>query len=242
MPQVRLEVAGIGVSVVGPTQELLYAAVTGVRARGTASSGRLTLELAVQVSFDTFGLFGGLILPTLLGGHRRSRPRQRQQRPPHPGAGRPAEFQVGVGKTCWLLRLRSQIGFLPQSHASCQARFSLMVPMLVTADVFLPQGAQADNAVPDGMHLLALVHRNVLTIRSCFRPGAVRHFRACKRTTRCRRRCTRWRWRCRGRLRLGPPSTVRCSPWRSPSAAPASAQLSPPASPSGAAGPAVSGI
>jgi len=51
MPQVRLEVAGIGVSVVGPTQELLYAAVTGVRARGTASSGRLILELAVQLSF-----------------------------------------------------------------------------------------------------------------------------------------------------------------------------------------------
>lgn len=45
----RLEAAGVGVSVVGPTQELLYASVTGILARGTVSSGRLTLELAVQV-------------------------------------------------------------------------------------------------------------------------------------------------------------------------------------------------
>lgn len=42
--------AGVGVSVVGPTQELLYASVSGVRVRGTASSGRLTLELALQVT------------------------------------------------------------------------------------------------------------------------------------------------------------------------------------------------
>ena len=48
-PQVRLDAAGIGVSVVDPKQELLYASATVIRARCTASSGRLTLELAIKV-------------------------------------------------------------------------------------------------------------------------------------------------------------------------------------------------
>lgn len=48
-PQVRLDAAGVGVSVVDPKQELLYASATGIRARCTASSGRLTVELAVKV-------------------------------------------------------------------------------------------------------------------------------------------------------------------------------------------------
>jgi hypothetical protein len=48
-PQVRLDAAGIGISVVDPKQELLYASATGIRARCTASSGRLTLELAIKV-------------------------------------------------------------------------------------------------------------------------------------------------------------------------------------------------
>ena len=46
--QVRVELAGVGVSVVGPAQELLYVSVSGIRARATASSGRLTLEAAVS--------------------------------------------------------------------------------------------------------------------------------------------------------------------------------------------------
>lgn len=47
--QVRVVVAGVGLSVVGPDRELMYASVAGIRLRATASSGRFTFEAALQV-------------------------------------------------------------------------------------------------------------------------------------------------------------------------------------------------
>lgn len=48
-PQVRIEAAGLGLSVVGPRQEVLYGRITGIRLRATASTARLTFEAALQV-------------------------------------------------------------------------------------------------------------------------------------------------------------------------------------------------
>ena len=39
----------MGLSVVGPDRELMYASVTGIRLRATASAGRMTFEGALQV-------------------------------------------------------------------------------------------------------------------------------------------------------------------------------------------------
>ena len=44
-----LQLAGAGLSVVGPDQELLYVCLTAIRMRTTASAGRFTLEAALQV-------------------------------------------------------------------------------------------------------------------------------------------------------------------------------------------------
>jgi len=43
-----LRLEGVGLSVVAPTQELLYARLSGVQARATQSKARRTLEAAVR--------------------------------------------------------------------------------------------------------------------------------------------------------------------------------------------------
>ena len=53
--QVRLDLAGVGLSVVTGGREQLYGRVTGIRLRAAASQARRTLELAlhsVQVSYS----------------------------------------------------------------------------------------------------------------------------------------------------------------------------------------------
>lgn len=46
--QVHLDLAGIGFSLIGPEQEVLYASMSGVRLHATNSKVRRTLELQVQ--------------------------------------------------------------------------------------------------------------------------------------------------------------------------------------------------
>ncbi len=46
--QVRVELAGVGLSVVTGGREQLYARVAGIRMRCAASQARLTLELALR--------------------------------------------------------------------------------------------------------------------------------------------------------------------------------------------------
>ena len=46
--QVRLELAGVGLSVVTGARERLYSRVSGIRLRATGSQARRTLELALH--------------------------------------------------------------------------------------------------------------------------------------------------------------------------------------------------